>query len=468
MQHVSICFSLEQFTDLLSECTVTSCSLETQTCNPDSLSFETETKFFHNGGLFYCPPDGEYDYILWKFDCVGEFSTLSLEPQVFLLPTAAEHRTIGVVELNEEERPGPISGFRSTSREDISIVIKLGSTTLEELPPYNNVDEQLKSFLECNGEQLQVQARDGDGNVLDLTIEGPLPRFDDSIVDSCWENNSTCDDGFACATCNEDKSVDLVRVVGYEKSSNLLIEGLVARTKRGSSCPIEPSIAYDDDFAYVYTDFRLNGLQSIFLPDELLPRITSSRSHGPGLFENSEKIFSCRSSSTMVSPTQTSKPDASAGAENAPSQDPTTAPSTTPEEGNSSESAQDSSEQEEVCLEVEWLRFAGVNEDQMLHKESIASRVLCPHSGIPCGTPDHLLLKDGKLISYADLCRFQECESRRAMVNSASHLHLMRAPIHFEDVSVTGCSGKLGSWQRWIEEVLVRRLYIAHRARNMV
>eukprot|EP00178_Gracilaria_changii_P017622 TRINITY_DN50257_c0_g1_i1.p1 TRINITY_DN50257_c0_g1~~TRINITY_DN50257_c0_g1_i1.p1 ORF type:complete len:191 (+),score=21.04 TRINITY_DN50257_c0_g1_i1:156-728(+) len=127
----------------------------------------------------------------------------------------------------------------------------------------------------------------------------------------------------------------------------------------------------------------------------------------------------------------------------------------------------DDSKGEDVCLDVDWLRSVGLRDEQMLHKQSIMSTMLCPGEHIPCGTPHHLLLKQGALVSYAHVCTLQECETRSGFVNSANHLFMMRAPIHFRDLSVTACSGKTGSWQRWIEEMVVRHVYKAHRAWSM-
>lgn len=87
-------------------------------------------------------------------------------------------------------------------------------------------------------------------------------------------------------------------------------------------------------------------------------------------------------------------------------------------------SAGSSDSDSDVCVEEEYLLARGVARHNLLHKGSLEA-VLCPGSGLPCGTASHVVRFDGEYMTYDELCSKAsiQCVAEQKIVNGVSMRH---------------------------------------------
>lgn len=147
--------------------------------------------------------------------------------------------------------------------------------------------------------------------------------------------------------------------------------------------------------------------------------------------------------SNSISPTRTPTVGVDTSPDVSESPDASPSPSLTglvpPESTSTEPEVSVSPDDDGVCVDERYLTKKGFNSDDMVHKNGLIARVLCPvgRSSLPCGTVNHKVRVGGKGLSYAELCNREGMKCDEAVIKVNSVYSHMWSEMKHEDVVLT-------------------------------
>mmetsp|Transcript_2727 Transcript_2727/g.5995 ORF Transcript_2727/g.5995 Transcript_2727/m.5995 type:complete len:477 (-) Transcript_2727:115-1545(-) len=129
---------------------------------------------------------------------------------------------------------------------------------------------------------------------------------------------------------------------------------------------------------------------------------------------------------------------------------PTPTPTTTTSFTDCGESCSEKPE----CIDAAWA--ATHHEGFEVHSEAVLAPVLC-FGSLPCATRDHVVVRDGSLLTMRELCAVESCSSTTMLVNGVQHVRSKLMPCDRGVCMTTLDERSRSVWKR-AENILVHFL----------